>query len=117
MLLLATMQKKLPFKSSGRRSPQPPTAPPPTPPCPHCGYVGRNEERHRRRPLVRYHCHKCHGTWGDEFPVCTHPSFSVERIYVRGVGDYKTGDMTCDECGEDFSPDQIAEIEREREKK
>lgn len=41
----------------------------------------------------------------------------AQALGVRGVGDYKTGDVTCDECGEDFSPNQIAEIEREREKK
>lgn len=109
------MEKKKLNRSVGRRPPPAPPAPPP--PCPHCGHVGRVEERHRRKPLIRYHCLKCKGAWGDEFPICKHPSFSIERIHVRGVGDYKTGDETCDECGESFSSNQVAEIERDREQK
>lgn len=47
--------------------------------------------------------------WGDR--LCAHPSFDKE--YYLGA---QTGDYVCEQCGEDFTADEVDEIERKRRK-
>jgi len=45
--------------------------------------------------------------WGDQ--PCNHPSFDKE--YYLGA---QTGDYVCLQCGRDFTPTEVDELERKR---